>query len=166
MRDGFEVDHQSLDLVTFYARNLGVPERRNIDDLRFCAASRCSMTSAAPLPHAEIRHRAAERPARAKLSTDLAPHTDLLLHDMGPGLADNRPGRARDRVGMENAAAVGHWPDAAGFRPQRISARRAGAFVAREAVLWHGGEAQASRDAVVALPKDDRDAILAFLESL
>ena len=32
VRDGLEVDHQSLDLVTFYARNLGVPERRNLND--------------------------------------------------------------------------------------------------------------------------------------
>ena len=35
-----------------------------------------------------------------------------------------------------------------------------------EAILWHGGEAQAPRDAVVALNKADRDAIIAFLESL
>ena len=32
VRDGLEVDRQSLDLVTFYARNLGVPERRNLND--------------------------------------------------------------------------------------------------------------------------------------
>jgi CxxC motif-containing protein (DUF1111 family) len=35
-----------------------------------------------------------------------------------------------------------------------------------EAILWHGGEAQKSRDAFVALPKADRDAIVAFLNSL
>jgi CxxC motif-containing protein (DUF1111 family) len=35
-----------------------------------------------------------------------------------------------------------------------------------EAILWHGGEAQAARDAFAALSKDDRDAVLAFLNSL
>ncbi|MGL5012285.1 MAG: di-heme oxidoredictase family protein, partial [Paracoccaceae bacterium] len=35
-----------------------------------------------------------------------------------------------------------------------------------EAILWHGGEAQAARDAVVAMPAADREALVAFLESL
>ncbi|MEO0325370.1 MAG: di-heme oxidoredictase family protein, partial [Myxococcota bacterium] len=35
-----------------------------------------------------------------------------------------------------------------------------------EAILWHGGEAEEARDAFVALPRSDRDALVAFLESL
>lgn len=35
-----------------------------------------------------------------------------------------------------------------------------------EAVLWHGGEAQAARDGVVALDPADRKALIRFLESL
>ena len=35
-----------------------------------------------------------------------------------------------------------------------------------EAILWHGGEAQAQRDAVIQLSKEDRDALIRFLESL
>jgi len=35
-----------------------------------------------------------------------------------------------------------------------------------EAILWHGGEAQAARDRIVAMPREDRDALLAFLRSL
>ena len=35
-----------------------------------------------------------------------------------------------------------------------------------EAVLWHGGEAKKSRDAVLALPASARAALVQFLESL
>jgi CxxC motif-containing protein (DUF1111 family) len=35
-----------------------------------------------------------------------------------------------------------------------------------EAILWHGGEAQAARDGVAGLPKSDREALIAYLESL
>ena len=93
------------------------------------------------------------------------PYTDLLLHDMGPGLADNRP---------EGRASGSEWktPPLWGIGlTQQVSGHTEFLHDGRarnllEAVLWHGGEAQAQRDAVVALPKDDRDAILAFLESL
>ena len=35
-----------------------------------------------------------------------------------------------------------------------------------EAILWHGGEAEAARQRVVEMTKADRDALLAFLNSL
>ena len=35
-----------------------------------------------------------------------------------------------------------------------------------EAILWHGGEAAASRDAFLRMPKPEREALLAFLNSL
>lgn len=91
------------------------------------------------------------------------PYTDLLLHDMGAGLADDS--------GLPEAS---EWRTAPlwglGFTAQVSGAvnllhdGRAGSVL--EAVLWHGGEAQAARDAVVALPREDRLALLAFLDSL
>ncbi|MEL6220393.1 MAG: di-heme oxidoredictase family protein, partial [Pseudomonadota bacterium] len=93
------------------------------------------------------------------------PYTDLLLHDMGEGLADNRPeGRASGRewrtpplwgIGLTGAVS-GH--------SSLLHDGRARSLL--EAVLWHGGEAQAARDAVVAMPKTDRAALIRFLESL
>jgi CxxC motif-containing protein (DUF1111 family) len=93
------------------------------------------------------------------------PYTDLLLHDMGPGLADNRPeGRASGSewktpplwgIGL-TAQVSGHSYFLHDGRARNLL----------EAVLWHGGEAQAPRDAVVALPAEDRAALIAFLESL
>ena len=95
----------------------------------------------------------------------LAPYTDLLLHDLGEGLADHRPDHDAD--GRE-------WRTAPLWGLGR--ARRAGlpacylhdcrARTLEEAVLWHGGEAAASRDAFTTLPGPRRRALLHFLEGL
>ena len=93
------------------------------------------------------------------------PYTDLLLHDMGEGLADHRP-EAR-ATGTEWRTAplwgIGLTETVTG-KASFLHDGRARTLL--EAVLWHGGEAQAARDAVVALPKADRDALVRFLESL
>lgn len=93
------------------------------------------------------------------------PYTDMLLHDMGQGLADNRP---------EARATGTEWrtPPLWGIGlTQQVSGHtyflhdgRARSLL--EAILWHGGEAQPHRDAVADLPPADRRALIAFLESL
>ncbi|MEO5619433.1 MAG: di-heme oxidoredictase family protein, partial [Cypionkella sp.] len=88
-----------------------------------------------------------------------------LLHDMGEGLADHRPeGRA---TGTEWRTAplwgIGLTAQVAGQASFLHDGR---ARTLMEAILWHGGEAQAARDRITTLPKADRDALVAFLESL
>ena len=93
------------------------------------------------------------------------PYTDLLLHDMGDGLADGVPvGFADGRewktpplwgLGLMQAVS-GHTRFLHDGRARNLS----------EAVLWHGGEAQAARDGFVALSEADREALLSFLEDL
>ncbi len=165
VRDGLEVDHQSLDLVTFYARNLGVPERRGVDDPKVLRGKQVFYDIGCISCHTPkyVTDRLQDQPEQSFQL--IWPYTDLLLHDMGPGLADNRP---------EGRASGSEWktPPLWGIGlTQQVSGHTEFLHDGRarnllEAVLWHGGEAQAQRDAVVALPKDDRDAILAFLESL
>jgi CxxC motif-containing protein (DUF1111 family) len=93
------------------------------------------------------------------------PFTDLLLHDMGEGLADHRPDydasgtewRTPPLWGLGLVATVnGHT--------EFLHDGRARSLL--EAVLWHGGEAEASRDAVLTMTADERAALLAFLGSL
>ncbi len=89
----------------------------------------------------------------------------MLLHDMGSGLADNRP---------EARATGTEWrtPPLWGIgMTQQVSGHtyflhdgRARSLL--EAILWHGGEAQSQRDAVVDMDPNDRKALLRFLESL
>ena len=165
VHDGQEVSDESLTLVTFYARNLAVPERRGMDDptvLRGKAVFYTLNCTGCHTPK-HVTHRLADQPEQSFQL--IWPYTDLLLHDMGAGLADNRPeGRATGRewktpplwgIGL-TAQVSGHTEFLHDGRARNIL----------EAILWHGGEAQAQRDAVATLSKPDRDALIAFLESL
>ena len=93
------------------------------------------------------------------------PMTDLLLHDMGEGLADNRPeGRANGREWRTAPLWGIGLTEQVNGHTQFLHDGRARSLL--EAVLWHGGEAQPARDAVVEMPKADRDALIRYLESL
>jgi CxxC motif-containing protein (DUF1111 family) len=165
VRDGLEVDAASLDLVTFYSRNLGVPERRGLDDPTVLRGKEVfhSLGCASCHTPKHVTHRLEGQPEQSFQL--IWPYTDLLLHDMGEGLADNRPeGRATGRewktpplwgIGLTKIVS-GHT--------QFLHDGRARSLL--EAILWHGGEAQPARDGVVTLPTDDRAALIAFLESL
>ncbi|MEM9148007.1 MAG: di-heme oxidoredictase family protein [Pseudomonadota bacterium] len=160
-----EVEDVALDLVTFYARNLAVPARRDVDDPQVLAGKRLFHETGCAACHVpkHVTHRLADRPEQSFQL--IWPYTDLLLHDMGEGLADDRPeGRASGRewrtpplwgIGL-TAAVSGH--------NYFLHDGRARSLL--EAVLWHGGEAQAARDAVAAMPKADRAALIRYLESL
>ena len=110
-----------------------------------------------------VTHRLEDRPEQSFQL--IWPYTDMLLHDMGPGLADNRP---------EARATGTEWrtPPLWGIGlTKRVSGHtfflhdgRARSLL--EAILWHGGEAQTQRDAVIEMPPEERAALIAFRESL
>ena len=165
IRDGLEVDKESLDLVTFYARNLGVPERRNLDDPQVLNGKAMFYAIGCPACHTPkfVTNRLSDQPEQSFQL--IWPYTDLLLHDMGEGLADNRPeGRA---TGSEWKTpplwGIGLTAQVSGHT-ELLHDGRARSLL--EAILWHGGEAQSQRDAVVNMKPEDRDALLAFLGSL
>lgn len=165
IRDGLEVDRESLDLVTFYARNLGVPERRDVDDPEVLRGKSVFYSlGCVSCHHAKfVTHRLEGQPEQSFQL--IWPYTDLLLHDMGPGLADDRPeGRASGSEWRTPPLwGIGLTEQVSGHT-QFLHDGRARSLL--EAVLWHGGEAQAARDGVVALPSAEREALMAFLESL
>ena len=154
-----------LDLVTFYSSNLAVPARRDVGDpevLRGKALFHSSGCASCHTPKFVTRRDAARPEHRFQL---IWPYTDLLLHDMGDGLADHRPvGAASGRewrtaplwgIGLTGTVS-GHTFFLHDGRARNLL----------EAVLWHGGEGQAARDAVVAMPPSDRRALIRFLNSL
>lgn len=164
-QDGLEIDAVGLNLVTFYSQTLAVPARRDVDDPQVLRGREVFHTTGCASCHRPnyVTHRlAGDDPASFQL---IWPYTDLLLHDMGPGLADNRPeGRANGQewrtaplwgIGMTEAVS-GH--------SYFLHDGRARSLL--EAVLWHGGEAQAARDAVVEMLPEDRAALIRYLESL
>jgi CxxC motif-containing protein (DUF1111 family) len=163
--EGAEVDAAALDLLVFYARNLAVPERRGSNDPKVLRGKEVFHAVGCAACHRPkfVTHRLTDRPEQSFQL--IWPHTDLLLHDMGEGLADHRPeSRATGRewrtaplwgIGL-TAQVSGHTLFLHDGRARSLL----------EAVLWHGGEAEAARSRVVALPPEDRAALLGYLESL
>ncbi len=160
-----EVDAGALALVTRFAAGLGVPARADVDApevLRGKAVFHAAGCAACHTP----KHVTARLPDRPDVSFQLIwPYTDLLLHDMGPGLADGLAEGRATGAEWRTAPLWGIGRTAQVSRDARfLHDGRARSLL--EAVLWHGGEAQAARDAVVAMPAADRDALIRFLESL
>ena len=93
------------------------------------------------------------------------PYTDLLLHDMGPGLADNRPDAQASGQEWRTPPlwGIGHIERINGHQYFLHDGR---ARSLEEAILWHGGEAQASNHAFKQLSYKDRMALIEFLKSL
>ena len=92
-------------------------------------------------------------------------YTDLLLHDMGEGLSDGRPDflagprdwRTPPLWGIGLSAQVnGSTNFLHDGRARNV----------KEAILWHGGEAKLSRDSFAAMSRDEREALIAFVNSL
>lgn len=160
-----EADDAALDLVTFYARNLAVPARRDWDDPQVLHGKQVFHETGCASCHTpkHVTHRLEDRPEQSFQL--IWPYTDLLLHDMGEGLADHRPeGRATGREWRTPPLwGLGLTKTVSGHTQLLHDGR---ARTPLEAILWHGGEAQAARNAVVALLPDDRAALLRFLDSL
>jgi len=98
------------------------------------------------------------------------PYTDLLLHDMGAGLADTLPEGTLEKGNASYLEwrtpplwGIGFTEATAGAEAYLHDGR---ARNLTEAIMWHGGEADAAQKAFVALPEGDKTALLAFLKSL
>ncbi|MFV0474166.1 MAG: di-heme oxidoredictase family protein [Pikeienuella sp.] len=163
--DGFEIGEEGLSLVTFYSRNLAVPARRDLDDPEVLRGKQVFYETGCTNCHRPkfVTDRLRDQPEQSFQL--IWPYTDMLLHDMGEGLADGFPqGRASGSewrtaplwgVGLTEVV-NGHM--------NLLHDGRARGFL--EAVLWHGGEAEAQRDAVISMPKADRAALIRFLGTL
>ncbi|WP_373353519.1 di-heme oxidoredictase family protein [Pseudoroseicyclus sp. CXY001] len=162
---GIEVSDEALELVTHYSRNLGVPARRGADDAEVLVGKEVFYAAGCPACHVPKFVTGRMEGESAQSFQLIWPYTDLLLHDMGPGLADNRP---------EGVATGSEWRTAPLWgigltelvTGQQSYLHDGRARTLLEAVLWHGGEAEAARTRVVELTPEDRAALIAFLESL
>ena len=108
----------------------------------------------------------AEHPEVPEVSQQtIHPYTDLLLHDMGPGLADGRPDFQASGSEWRTAPLWGiGLVETVNDHTNFLHDGRARTLL--EAVLWHGGEAEAARERVRRMSASEREALLAFLRSL
>ena len=160
-----EVSANIFASVQFYSRNLAVPARRDIDQpqaRRGQALFTDAGCTACHVPSFTTASKAAEPELAGQ---KIYPYSDLLLHDMGQGLADNRP---------EFSASGRDWrtPPLWGLglteqvsgHTQLLHDGRARNVL--EAILWHGGEAEAAKQHVLNFDAEQRSALLAFLNTL
>ncbi|MFN4277662.1 MAG: di-heme oxidoredictase family protein [Ferrovibrio sp.] len=163
--ENIEVPRQMFDLTVFYARNLAVPARRKSGDPAVRRGQALFAAAGCAGCHVPSHRTATDAAHPEQSGQTIWPYTDLLLHDMGEGLADNRP---------EGHASGRHWRTAPlwGIGLTRIvsghdfllhDGRARGVL---EAILWHGGEAQAARDRVAGMSSQERADLLAFINSL
>lgn len=154
-----------LDLVAHYARNLAVPMRRDVGDKTVLKGKRIFYESGCVSCHMPkfITRTESGRPEHSRQL--IWPYSDFLLHDMGEGLADNRPEGVADGREWRTAPlwGIGMTETVSGHTYFLHDGRARNLL---EAILWHDGEAETSKDAVAALSVDNRAALIKFLESL
>jgi len=163
--DNLEAHAQVTDLVAFYARNLAVPARREPADPEVLAGKQLFYEAGCIACH-RPKYVTAEHPEHPEQSGQLIwPYTDLLLHDMGEGLADHRPeGAASGREWRTPPLwGIGLTPTVNGHSFYLHDGRARNLL---EAILWHDGEARAARDAVQHMSARQRRLLLRFVESL
>lgn len=158
-----DIDWQQFE---FWLRGLGVPARRNVTDRNFLRGERLFAKAQCAVCHVPEIKTAAEFPAFPALANQtIRPYTDLLLHDMGEALADGRPDF---QAGPRDWRTPPLWGLGLSEVVNGSSAllHDGRARNVTEAILWHGGEAQDSRDAFANMSREDREALLHFVKSI
>jgi CxxC motif-containing protein (DUF1111 family) len=169
-KDGaHEIDDKILADVVFYQATLAPPARRHANDVQvrrgqaLFAQAQCAschrpsyVTAEGPFPRLTSKALQGQR---------IWPYTDLLLHDMGVALADQRPDfQASGRQWKTPPLwGLGLIPEVNGHQRLLHDGRARGVL---EAVLWHGGEAEASKQQVLKMSRAERAALVKFVESL
>lgn len=160
-----EVPDSIFNSVVFYVKTLAVPARRNVTDpvvrrgkelFNAANCSGCHRTSFTTRTDMYFPEASGQK---------IHPYTDLLLHDMGPGLSDDRPTYSASGSEWRTPPLWGiGLTQVVNGHNNFLHDGRARSLM--EAILWHGGEASRSVDFVRNLGKEDREALLAFLKSL
>lgn len=159
-----EISDDDLLKVVLYAQTLAVPAQRNADDPRVQRGRELFVQAQCNTCHVETLVTGIHPEVPALSHQTIHAYTDLLLHDMGEGLADNSPDfeatgrewRTPPLWGIGLIETVnGHTYFLHDGRARNLA----------EAILWHGGEGAAAAEAFRAMSADDRAALLALLES-
>ncbi len=175
---GPELDDDHLDELTRYVALLGVRARRDLDDPDALLGESLFATAGCADCHVPTVQTTPHHPLAELRAQTIHPYTDLLLHDMGPDLADDLA--EGDASGAEWRTAplwgVGLGPCVTGgvegpaqdavCTPSASYLHDGRARSLTEAILWHGGEGEASRAAFLALTDDEQAAVIRFLETL
>ncbi|MFW3405605.1 di-heme oxidoredictase family protein [Aliarcobacter butzleri] len=155
-KDSIDLPDERLDSIAFYLKNIKSYTPKNTKEyneglalFEAVSCSKCHITS-----------------FNTKEGFKISPFSDFLLHDMGEDLSDGR---------VEFLASQNEWRTAPLWglalhkkinkeEPRLLHDGRARSY--QEAILWHGGEAQNSKESYMNLPKEKREKLIKFLEEL
>lgn len=160
-----EISLEDLQAVILYARTLAVPYRRNVTSTNVREGAKLFRSANCVACHKMNFTTGQTGNIAALKAQKIVPYTDMLLHDMGAGLADNVP---------DHLASGSEWRTQPLWGLGLISTVNSHTFLLHdgrarsieEAILWHGGEATASRNAFKAMTATQRAQLLAYLQSL
>ena len=160
-----EIEDRSLGHVELYAGSLAVPARRDWDTAPVLRGKGLFNAIGCASCHVPRLQTGPSRIADALSNQTIRPYTDLLIHDMGEGLADGLA--VFEASGREWRTpplwGLGLIPTVNGHQELLHDGRARGVV---EAVLWHGGEAEAAKERFRQLSAADRADLVAFLQSL
>ncbi len=148
-----------------YISTLGVNARRNLNDPQSLQGEQLFASANCAQCHTPTLVTSAYHPMAELRNQTIHPYTDLLLHDMGTGLADNMgEGNATGSQWRTSPLwSIGLAPGVSGGEAYLHDGR---ARTLEEAILWHDGEAAASKEAFRTMSATNRAALIAFLKSL
>jgi CxxC motif-containing protein (DUF1111 family) len=160
-----EVSARIFDRVVTYVQTLAVPARRSVNDPAIVRGAALFRAVRCHDCHTPSITTGTSHPIRELNRQSIQPFTNLLLHDMGPELADGRP---------DGEASGSEWRTPPLWGLGLNQAVNGNTFYLHdgrarspeEAILWHGGEATDSRDAFARLSSGERRLLLRFLDSL
>jgi len=176
-----ELADEHLDNLVKYIALLGVRAQRNLDDAQVQQGQATFTTIGCSDCHTPTHQTSEYHPFSELRDQTIHPYTDLLLHDMGPGLADNlgegnatgAEWRTTPLWGLGLSACVtGGVVNTIGGQgneactPQHSYLHDGRARSIEEAILWHGGEGQQSTTKYQQLANEEQLSLLAFLRSL
>lgn len=160
-----ELEDEDLDFVTLYVSTLAVPSRLNAKNEEVLRGKKLFNGIGCVKCHVPSYTTGAHSRFSGLSYQKIWPYTDLLLHDMGAGLADNRPDYLANGNEWRTPPlwGIGLFETVNNHTYYLHDGR---ARNIQEAILWHGGEANNSKEAFKALTKQDRTYLIQFLNSL
>jgi len=160
-----EISTTELEQMNRYVSVLGVGAKRDLIDPEVIRGETLFEAASCVKCHSPMLQTSPHHPFAELRNQTIRPYTDLLLHDMGPGLADN--------MGEEGASGA-EWRTAplwnigltAGVSGGEAYLHDGRARSLEEAILWHGGEGEQAKETFRTMPAADRAALVKFLKSL
>lgn len=160
-----EIESHLLDRVTVYSQLLAVPMRERYSDDEVLRGKQLFADAGCAGCHVPSHRTAADAALEEVRDQQIWPYTDLLLHDMGEALSDHRPSFAAEGSEWRTPPLWGlRFIEVVNGHNRLMHDGRARGVA--EAILWHGGEGEASKEAFRMMSADDRAALVTFVESL